>query len=87
MTLLTALVNLHYVLKFATFGYFKFMPFLTGVRDYIHVMDLASGHVAALAKVEKDNLRYRVNIFGCGSAFLKLNPGGRLVWFIEQLFY
>lgn len=33
---------------------------LTGVRDYIHVMDLASGHVAALAKIEKEHLRYRV---------------------------
>lgn len=32
----------------------------TGVRDYIHVMDLASGHVSALAKIEKDKIRYRV---------------------------
>ena len=24
----------------------------TGVRDYIHVMDLASGHVAAIHKLE-----------------------------------
>ncbi len=32
-------------------------------------MDLASGHVAALAKVEKDHLRYRVNFFGCGFAY------------------
>ncbi|XP_057367809.1 uncharacterized protein LOC130688820 isoform X1 [Daphnia carinata] len=38
----------------------------TGVRDYIHVMDLASGHVAALAKVEKDKLRYRVYNLGLG---------------------
>jgi len=28
----------------------------TGVRDYIHVMDLAEGHVAALAKMEKTGL-------------------------------
>ena len=34
----------------------------TGVRDYIHVMDLAAGHVAALAKIEKDHLRYRVRV-------------------------
>ncbi len=27
----------------------------TGVRDYIHVMDLAEGHVAALKKIEKDD--------------------------------
>ncbi|XP_057367808.1 UDP-glucose 4-epimerase-like isoform X2 [Daphnia carinata] len=38
----------------------------TGVRDYIHVMDLASGHVAALAKVEKDKLRYRTYNLGSG---------------------
>ena len=25
----------------------------TGVRDYIHVVDLARGHVAALKKLEK----------------------------------
>ena len=28
----------------------------TGVRDYIHVMDLVEGHVAALKKIEKHNL-------------------------------
>uniref|UniRef100_A0A1B6I0Q5 UDP-glucose 4-epimerase n=1 Tax=Homalodisca liturata TaxID=320908 RepID=A0A1B6I0Q5_9HEMI len=27
----------------------------TGVRDYVHVMDLASGHVAAVQKLEADN--------------------------------
>ncbi|MDY5636759.1 MULTISPECIES: UDP-glucose 4-epimerase GalE [Streptococcus] len=27
----------------------------TGVRDYIHVVDLAKGHVAALQKIEKDS--------------------------------
>ena len=25
----------------------------TGVRDYIHVVDLAKGHVAALKKIQK----------------------------------
>lgn len=34
--------------------------FITGVRDYIHVVDLTSDHVAALVKVEKHKLRYRV---------------------------
>ena len=28
----------------------------TGVRDYIHVMDLAEGHIASLKKIEKKNL-------------------------------
>lgn len=27
----------------------------TGVRDYIHVMDLAEGHIAALRKIEKED--------------------------------
>lgn len=37
----------------------------TGVRDYIHVMDLASGHVAALNKLQNQHLRLRVSeVFG-----------------------
>ena len=32
----------------------------TGVRDYIHVVDLSAGHLAALAKIEKVKLGYRV---------------------------
>ena len=31
-----------------------------GVRDYIHVMDLASGHVAALNKLKIEHLRLKV---------------------------
>lgn len=31
-----------------------------GVRDYIHVMDLASGHVAALSKLNEEHLKFRV---------------------------
>ena len=30
------------------------MIFLTGVRDYIHVVDLAQGHVAALKKIDEN---------------------------------
>ena len=37
----------------------------TGVRDYIHVVDLASGHVAALRKLEK----------GCGFFVCNLGTG------------
>jgi len=29
----------------------------TGVRDYIHVMDLAQGHITALKWLEKQNKR------------------------------
>ena len=35
----------------------------TCIRDYIHVMDLVSGHLAALAKIEKDKKPYRVHNF------------------------
>ena len=34
----------------------------TGVRDYIHVMDLAAGHVAAM-----ENLREEVHIYNLGT--------------------
>ncbi|CAL8123438.1 unnamed protein product [Orchesella dallaii] len=35
----------------------------TGVRDYIHIMDLASGHVAALKKLQTTkDLQYKVRI-------------------------
>lgn len=33
---------------------------IQGIRDYIHVMDLATGHVAALAKLEKQHLNIKV---------------------------
>lgn len=36
----------------------------TGVRDYIHVVDLALGHVKALAKLQEDN---RVRIYNLGT--------------------
>ncbi|RXG58849.1 UDP-glucose 4-epimerase, partial [Armadillidium vulgare] len=38
----------------------------TGVRDYIHVMDLASGHVSALTHLQKNHLRYRTYNLGTG---------------------
>ena len=34
----------------------------TCVRDYIHIMDLASGHVAAVKKLESDHVHFRVCI-------------------------
>lgn len=39
---------------------YYFCPQQLGVRDYIHIMDLASGHVAALKKLQKDHLRMKV---------------------------
>jgi len=38
----------------------------TGVRDYIHVVDLAQGHVAALSKLDKEHLCYKVYNLGLG---------------------
>ncbi|XP_018015062.1 UDP-glucose 4-epimerase isoform X2 [Hyalella azteca] len=38
----------------------------TGVRDYIHVMDLASGHVAALDRLDSEHLRYKNYNLGLG---------------------
>lgn len=36
----------------------------TGVRDYIHVVDLAKGHIAALKKL-KENCGCKVPTLGC----------------------
>ncbi|KAK8742883.1 hypothetical protein OTU49_001708 [Cherax quadricarinatus] len=38
----------------------------TGVRDYIHVMDLASGHVSALSKLDEEHLRFKPLNLGLG---------------------
>ncbi len=40
----------------------------TGVRDYIHVVDLARGHVAALQKLEKDGGLFVCNL-GTGKGY------------------
>ncbi|KAG0414815.1 hypothetical protein HPB47_008017 [Ixodes persulcatus] len=43
----------------------------TSVRDFIHVMDLATGHVAALEKLEQ-NPRYKVYNLGTGKGYTVL---------------
>ncbi len=43
----------------------------TGVRDYIHVMDLAAGHVAALEKLNPGAHIYNLGT-GCGTSVLEL---------------
>lgn len=56
-------------------GWFFFFIFINifyislinlGIRDYIHVMDLADGHVAALEKLESEHLKIKVGngVFG-----------------------
>ena len=46
----------------------------TGVRDYIHVMDLAEGHIAALAALKKHRSQYTsINLgTGIGTSVLEL---------------
>lgn len=45
----------------------------TAVRDYIHVMDLAEGHVAALKKTEQSSGLWTFNLgTGCGSSVLEM---------------
>ena len=40
----------------------------TGVRDYIHIMDLADGHVAALEKIEIEGVNTSINL-GTGKGY------------------
>lgn len=48
---------------------------LTGIRDYIHVMDLASGHVAALSLLNNSQVGLKVN-FSIITQFLFFFPSG-----------
>ncbi|HEY5586949.1 MAG TPA: UDP-glucose 4-epimerase GalE [Ruminiclostridium sp.] len=41
----------------------------TGVRDYIHVVDLAKGHIKALEKLAKDHIGAREYNLGTGKGF------------------
>lgn len=45
----------------------------TGVRDYIHVVDLAKGHVAALNKIEKENNGLFIYNLGTGHGYSVLD--------------
>ncbi len=39
----------------------------SGVRDYIHVVDLAEGHIKALDKMEEMTNEYNYDVFNLGS--------------------
>ncbi len=41
----------------------------TGVRDYIHVVDLAKGHVSALNKLDKENTGLYIYNLGTGNGY------------------
>lgn len=45
----------------------------TGVRDYIHVVDLAKGHLKALEKLEKENTGIYIYNLGTGTGYSVLD--------------
>ncbi len=45
----------------------------TGVRDYIHVVDLAKGHIAALDKLEKEGTGLYIYNLGTGTGYSVLD--------------
>lgn len=45
----------------------------TGVRDYIHIMDLAEGHICAIQKVESAPAGFEVDNLGSGCGYSVLN--------------
>ena len=45
----------------------------TGVRDYIHVVDLAKGHIKALEKLEKENSGMYIYNLGTGTGYSVLD--------------
>ena len=45
----------------------------TGVRDYIHVVDLAQGHIKALEKLEKENQGLYIYNLGTGKGYSVLD--------------
>jgi UDP-glucose 4-epimerase len=53
--------------KLKIFGNDYDTPDGTGVRDYIHVMDLAEGHIAALHHLSKQSQNYSIINLGSGS--------------------
>ncbi len=59
--------------KLRVFGADYPTPDGTGVRDYIHVVDLARGHLAALAALTQRNASFTVNLgTGCGYSVLQV---------------
>ncbi len=59
--------------KLLVFGGDYPTPDGTGVRDYIHVVDLARGHLAALDALSMQNRSFVVNLgTGCGYSVLQL---------------
>ena len=59
--------------QLSVFGNDYDTPDGTGVRDYIHVVDLAKGHVAALNKLDKENKGLYIYNLGTGTGYSVLD--------------
>lgn len=59
--------------ELSVFGNDYDTPDGTGVRDYIHVVDLAKGHVKALEKIEKENEGLYIYNLGTGTGYSVLD--------------
>lgn len=59
--------------ELSVFGNDYNTPDGTGVRDYIHVVDLAKGHIKALEKLEKENAGLYIYNLGTGSGYSVLD--------------
>ncbi len=59
--------------ELSVFGNDYNTPDGTGVRDYIHVVDLAKGHIKALEKLEKENKGIYIYNLGTGKGYSVLD--------------
>ena len=59
--------------ELSVFGNDYNTPDGTGVRDYIHVVDLAKGHVAALEKLDKEQIGMYIYNLGTGTGYSVLD--------------
>ena len=59
--------------EFSIFGKDYDTPDGTGVRDYIHVVDLAKGHLAALNKLDKEGKGLYIYNLGTGTGYSVLD--------------
>ena len=59
--------------QLSVFGNDYDTPDGTGVRDYIHVVDLAKGHLKALEKLEKEKTGMYIYNLGTGTGYSVLD--------------
>ena len=59
--------------ELSVFGNDYDTPDGTGVRDYIHVVDLAKGHIKALEKLEKEKTGMYIYNLGTGTGYSVLD--------------